>query len=722
MRSALARRGIRRMGLGALAAMLVLTPSVWARPGVEESVARVKAIAKQLGETAGPSATERAALLEEAIGLRTEMIAVAPRDERAASWMLDQAEAVLQRAGWDGSEWAVLYGVPTAAQRLRVQDAASQAADLVERAAAAIGDAVERLEGELFAARGDPARASRVSAEIEPRLTVLLDVELAWRVPMLRSRAELLVIASEEGAVRSMERRAQAARVAAELDGLPTPDEEGDAARRVQLGTAYLLAGELHAAGERFGDAERMAEASASTLEQAALGHVASAMNLSAARELSKGVTASLETAPLLLALVRAEVAVRAILLQGSASASGQARAAVQRDALSPMTAVVRRVIEGGGQVPPAVRELVMQKVAVITGPGRAWGQIDDAAMDPPIVYARGMTMLGSEQGQRLLRAVATGTGDDGVRQEAMWALGMRAPEGDDERLDAASMLVRLAREFPESGRAGAALERADALLRQLMASGRGEVLTLQRELIELAWNARTDAGDRRELGSLAAANAALDANAAPDGPALERLLARLASWPEERQDRRRADERNVSIVVERALRGAADAAARAAIARGAAAWASRSGSDLAARFRLALAEALLETGDAKGSVEAVQSIGELDGAALNAAERVRARLTLGRAQRAAGEGAAAFATLRALADELENDPAGRASREPVFWAAWAEMLEILRSENDDGARSSTIRLQVNRLKLLDKSLGGEPWRARILAVEGSLK
>jgi hypothetical protein len=49
-------------------------------------------------------------------------------------------------------------------------------------------------------------------------------------------------------------------------------------------------------------------------------------------------------------------------------------------------------------------------------------------------------------------------------------------------------------------------------------------------------------------------------------------------------------------------------------------------------------------------------------------------------------------------------------------------MLEILRTQNDDGARSSTIRLQVNRLKLIDAALGGAPWRERILKVESSLE
>lgn len=54
-------------------------------------------------------------------------------------------------------------------------------------------------------------------------------------------------------------------------------------------------------------------------------------------------------------------------------------------------------------------------------------------------------------------------------------------------------------------------------------------------------------------------------------------------------------------------------------------------------------------------------------------------------------------------------------------WLAWGRMLEILAAQNADGARSQTIRAQVERLRLVDPDLGGQPHRQRIeRALEGA--
>lgn len=90
------------------------------------------------------------------------------------------------------------------------------------------------------------------------------------------------------------------------------------------------------------------------------------------------------------------------------------------------------------------------------------------------------------------------------------------------------------------------------------------------------------------------------------------------------------------------------------------------------------------------------------------------------RAQRAAGDPAAAFATLRSLVDVLENAPP--AQRPPEFFAAWADMLEILAADNAGGRRADQIRLRIAHLRSLDKSLGSPDAAERIDMIEGSLR
>jgi len=87
------------------------------------------------------------------------------------------------------------------------------------------------------------------------------------------------------------------------------------------------------------------------------------------------------------------------------------------------------------------------------------------------------------------------------------------------------------------------------------------------------------------------------------------------------------------------------------------------------------------------------------------------------RAQRAAGQPAAAFATLRGLTDMLENAP----NLPPDYFAAWGDMLEILAADNGSGRRADQIRLRIAHLRSLDRSLGSPEAAERIDMVERSL-
>ncbi|MFT3683358.1 MAG: hypothetical protein QM783_00290 [Phycisphaerales bacterium] len=90
------------------------------------------------------------------------------------------------------------------------------------------------------------------------------------------------------------------------------------------------------------------------------------------------------------------------------------------------------------------------------------------------------------------------------------------------------------------------------------------------------------------------------------------------------------------------------------------------------------------------------------------------------RAQRAAGDGAGAFGTLRTLVDVFESAPASQ--RPPEFFSAWADMLEILAADNAGGRRSDQIRLRVAHLRSLDAKLGSTDAAERIDMVERSLR
>lgn len=707
----------------ALCCIVMHAVAAVAQPGLDAAARKVETLA---AKTAASDPADRATVLEETIRARRELIALGAADDRLATWLLDQADALLQHAGRDGAEFSVLYGIPLGEQRTRMRDAASEAATLIDRAAAAIDAGVAKLEGDLFAARDNPAKAREVSARVEPRLKILVDLEQSWRLPMMHARTAVVRAASLDTGAPAQ--RALAREAAAALDELRGPDETAELARLLWHATALMLAGERFDAGHHFAEVEPLG-ADKLEGEQARLGLAVAAMDLVAAREAARLLARGSDDAPLPLALIRAEAVARGILTHAP---TGDTRAAVQREGLLPLARVMQRALRADA----SIRTLVIEKIVVATDPSAPWGVIDVKQMDPAIVFARGIAFLAarptpdiakpspgerSTTPQELLLRVADGDASPELKEASLWALGSRtglekAPHAD--RLAAAGHLVRLARDFPASAHVPAAIERADALLRLPAAEKFATALPLQRELVELALQRTPPPGNADELRSVYLANHALDDALALDAEALDRFLQRGA--PASRDELPAADETNIWIVAERAISHAK--LPRSPIAQVILAWSVPRSSAITARARLALAVALLEENKAVKSIEAIAALGDLNDSPLSAADRIRARLTLGRAQRAAADPNAAFATLRALADDLDRDSASTPKRIEAFWAAWAELLEILRAQNTAGDRTPTIRLQLNRLQLIDADFGGEPWRSRINAVGDSLK
>jgi tetratricopeptide (TPR) repeat protein len=81
------------------------------------------------------------------------------------------------------------------------------------------------------------------------------------------------------------------------------------------------------------------------------------------------------------------------------------------------------------------------------------------------------------------------------------------------------------------------------------------------------------------------------------------------------------------------------------------------------------------------------------------------------------GDDTAAMGLFRQIASPLE----ARGALTDEYWQAWSRMLEILSRHNESGDRDEAIRLEIARLRMIDSSLGGEPFASRIEAISRSV-
>lgn len=133
-------------------------------------------------------------------------------------------------------------------------------------------------------------------------------------------------------------------------------------------------------------------------------------------------------------------------------------------------------------------------------------------------------------------------------------------------------------------------------------------------------------------------------------------------------------------------------------------------------QLRIALADGYAAAGDAR-AVPIYDKLLATEPPPLSPALLV---IRKARAQRAAGDPAAAFATLRSLVEVLESAPP--AQRTPEFFSAWADMLEILAADNAGGRRNEQVRLRIAHLRSMDPKLGTPEAAERIDMVERSLR
>jgi hypothetical protein len=227
-----------------------------------------------------------------------------------------------------------------------------------------------------------------------------------------------------------------------------------------------------------------------------------------------------------------------------------------------------------------------------------------------------------------------------------------------------------------------------------------------------------------------------LGSTPAPDAPQLAAVLGALAAVPADSPQAKAAADLGASAIasaIERArtelarIPTAASAGQLARVAQmgvdwhssratGASAEASASASDRlsAARSKVALAEALVASGDAS----AVALYRELLSVEPPPQSPMQMTIGLARAQRASGDVVGAFQTYRALTEMLEEELVKR----PEYFTAWADMLGVLAADNPAGHRDAQIRLRIEHLRSLDQELGSPETKEAVEIVEQMLK
>lgn len=762
----------------ALSVLVALGPGIAAGTGQPaERVTPEKLEALVLGlDSRSLTSQQRVELLKAIDRGRADLIAAFPDDDRAPSWAIDRAGAALDELADDAADWSVLLGIPTEGQRKRTLDAAERAMGLLDWAESAAARTVTHLQGSILAARGDAAAARAAAEAVESRLSVLIDLEQQVRIPFYRGRAAALVVAADP-AQRAGPRTRQALESLAPLR-LSGP---GETIRRATL--ASLLVAISAEPGPRR-DAADLArsgvEAPAPATPDAgdALARACSRLALLRAAPSPESAAAArqeLELAtkrpPFIVVahgvapVTRADPALAMLGAEAVAmSAIEQARAVpVDRrtrwlsDGLAPLASMLDRtdLALPEGVDAKAFRPLVLAKLAAAWATAVSSGAATGVALadlPPAVAFAHGLRLAGSDgtraQGATVLDELSQRPDAGALGAESLWELAVArwSGTGADDGAAAVAALCRLVERYPDSPRAAEAAIKSVELARYSLtraeeqsstpaarAASVERLTSLYAQSLANAYRLNPAHADAPQWRVEHARMLLSLAGAGPiDTGVLDRVLGALEGVPSGTTQRRAADDlaqQTIDTAIAAARRrapvSAPDPALLSGLARRAVQWSLVRRPQLADGYRLVLAEALADAGDAR----ALEVANDLAGRqAFNGGgaepQRARMRLVVGRAQRLAGQTSDAFATLRELVEELDAaaGAVGGAggSRPSEYWLAWAEMLEILAADKARPDAAASVREQVRRLELVDPTLGGdaaEPARARIRAL-----
>lgn len=189
----------------------------------------------------GPNAptAERAAAAGRADELRSKLLAAAPNDDNAPTWLIDRAAYALAGLAADGADASALFGVCTRGQRERIAEVAAQALAMLDRAAAAAANSTQRLESSLLDRSLAPEAAKARATEVEPLLARLVDVEQGVRIPFHRATAQVLLASASDNPAR---RASLTTSAVTALGGFSFPAAGAESTRLTLVAAADMLA------------------------------------------------------------------------------------------------------------------------------------------------------------------------------------------------------------------------------------------------------------------------------------------------------------------------------------------------------------------------------------------------------------------------------------------------------------------------------------------------
>lgn len=669
---------------------------------------------EQLDQTAGDSDISRdarAQAAQTADTLRAKLIELLPDHDRAPSWIVDRAAFTLAKLSETDADLAALVGLPTTEQRLRVAQNAQSALQLLRRAQTAAGGAIARLEADVLAR---PASAT----EAERSLSRLVDVEQSQRIPLLTAISHALIAAS---AIADSDKASSATSAVRALDHIRVRSARLEASRDTVAALAVLNASQALS--------DRGVEAVRGKLNAALIAKETEPATAARARLalLAVGVgEPSAPDAPWSMRLIEHEARLRA-KLRTPGSGTRARVTLLAGPALDLINLTVEPVLpaDRAGLSEAAVRDarraLIYAKLAPVIDT-----LASPASLASELVFARAVTMLresdrNAAAAAPLLEHVAQridATAD--LRADAYWELAAACDKQPGQGEKSVRALHALISTLPSSGRAtDAALTLTDRLAPDFSALAGSmrdpETQTppapVRAEYLDAVRLLAKTPGQSRFAADLVRAELFADASRV----SAEAFRAALRAFDQLPNGPPRAAA-NAAIILSlpklaSALPTIPDAE-RAALVKQAIDFVRVQSPDHTGAASLVFGEALVPLGRAPAAValltEALNSPIDVPGSA----EAARIRLALASALRQTGAPDQAAQHLRDLASQFER-AAGESGRDPAYWAAWCELLELSVLNEHTPERLTELRVHLSRLELIDPALGGPPLAPR---------
>lgn len=683
------------------------------------------------------SPREREQAIDQAIEARRALIAAGnDADPALREHLINQAAALLSRPARDGSDTAVLLGIPLPAQLKSVTADASEAAACLKRAKSA-ADAL----AEQFAATPPPPDDPRPERLTQDRTV---------RIPFYRGRAESLLAVTAP----KPETASHLAAVADSLAKLALASTAPECIRRVTYGAALLLRagdGDAKSALEEFAYVATTPEPAPGAIPpqtrvEGWMGLVRAAAALGTVEQAIQKLHDSLSAPPFIIGGHPDPLWTVLAADAGAVAFTEQAihthKVALLENAITEESSLLAR--DDLGFRAEALRPLVFEKLAILADRAAA------AKLDPPPGMRLAQAIVAARDPARrddavaAFAAVADNPKAGDFAADALWEQAVLLTQPGKttpaSRLAAARALTRLAREHDASPRAAEAMSAALAYARTLESDHAPDAAQSRAAYLDALVLATTKYESLPDIDLWRVERARLLVPAGSESPSLDDLSAALAQLfrvtPRSTvaDDARRLFERAQVLLSDKLApvlaeaRRISDSAAREVgrqrlrpAAELAAEFAAAHKSPFLDRFRADLADAIVESGS-PASRETYQSL--LASNAQVPGGRPRLQLGLARSLIISNDKAAAFPLLQEAAGALDTPPAPGAAaptRPDTFWHAWTLSLELLADQNKDGSRSGAILAHLRRLELIDPTLGGPPWVARITAVKSRI-